>query len=117
MILFVWACIDTSKRNKAETESRRIAIAEKIREQASEERTSRYKQGTYSHSETEDLNEDQGDARLSRSSIDIGSGSSRRSISPPDSVGPSSPAPAYLSGPNTSSDSKARFEQIPTSIL
>ncbi|MCJ1332880.1 hypothetical protein MMC10_009574 [Thelotrema lepadinum] len=116
LVLFVWACLDTSKRSKAEIEFRRIAIAEKIKEEASLNRGSNYEQEGDGQSGSREMNQDYGDARLSYSSIDIGTGSPRRSISPPDSPGPSSPAPAYLSGPNPS-DSKSRFEQTSTRAL
>ena len=111
MVLFVWACMDTSKRNKAEIESRRVAIAEKLDEQASRRRASDfndYQENNESKRFTAGIQISPG-AHHSYSSIDMGSSSPRRSISPPDSPAPSSPAPAYLSGV-TSMDSKPHIK-------
>ena len=99
LALFIFACKDTSDRNKAEVETRRLAIVEKMKSrEESQRRASTSEQsgnsepigpyGAYRNRDSEERYD----------GIDIGSSSLGRPVSPSNSSGPPNPDRAHLSG-------------------
>ncbi|KAI4142785.1 MAG: hypothetical protein LQ340_007225 [Diploschistes diacapsis] len=100
IVLFIWSSIDTSKRNKAETQTRRAAIAEKLEAgSASQRNTSANELNTDPSQSSVNAAGELAEARPDFSNGDAASSSLGHTTSPSHSPGPSSPAPAYVNRP------------------